>query len=233
MRGPTRSWCASFTAVIGLLAILAAEARADDFELTFGGAAVVGLPFGDFADQVGTPYGLGAHLNWGRPGRAFALRLEATGLVYGSETTRVPVGREGFRQSVEVETTNGMATLGLGPQLTRPRGAVRPYLAAFLGFSYFSTESTVRPDDRFVTTAASTNFDDTVFAYGAGVGLLIPLGRSQSGLALDVGARFVGGGKVRYLAEGDLEDARGGRVTFRPRHTEANRIEFRIGLSGL
>jgi hypothetical protein len=231
MRGHARSWGAGFAVGVGLVATIAIEARADDFELTFGGAAVVGLPLGDFADQVGTPYGLGAHMSWGRPGRAFALRLEATGLIYGSETTRVPVGREGVRQSVEVETTNGMATLGLGPELTRPRGAVRPYVTAFLGFSYFSTESTVRPHDRFVTTAASTNFDDTVFAYGAGVGLLIPLGRSQSGLALDVGARFVGGGKVRYLAEGDLEDARGGRVTFRPRHTEANRIEFRIGVS--
>jgi hypothetical protein len=199
--------------------------------LTFGGGAMIGLPLGDFADQVGTPYGLGGHMHWGRPGGGFALRIDATGLIYGSETTRVPVGQPGFRQSVEVETTNGMATLGVGPEVVAPRGPVRPYLHGFAGFSYFSTESRVRPDGTFVTTAFSTNYDDTIFAYGGGAGILIPLG--GGGIALDLGARFVGGGEVRYLAEGDLEDVPGGGVTFTPRHTKANRFEFHIGCTWL
>ncbi len=127
-----------------------------------------------------------------------------------------------------------MATLGLGPQLVTPRGSIRPYLTAFAGFSYFSTDSTVREDPRFLPTAFSTNYDDTAFAYGGGIGVLMPLGRGQSGgLALDLGARFLGSGKVRYLAEGDLQDAPGGSVTFTPRQTETNRIEFHIGLAGL
>jgi len=231
---PRRLWPCFATVSAILWLGPAPEAGAEAFELSFGGGAVVGQPLGDFADQVGTPYGLGGHMAWGRPGRAFALRLEATGLIYGSETRRVPVGRQGLRQSVEVETTNGMATLGLGPQLVAPRGSLRPYVSAFAGFSYFSTESSVRPDGSFVTTAFSTNYDDTVYAYGGGVGILIPLGSDTSGgLALDLGARFVGGGKVRYLAEGDLRDAPGGGLTFTPRQTKANRIEFHIGLTGL
>ena len=228
----------SWVAVVGAFlrfGTAAAEAGSEPFELSFGGGAVVGQPLGDFADQVGTPYGLGGHLAWARPGHAWGLRIEAAGLIYGSETKHVPVGREGLRQSVEVETTNGMATLGVGPQLVTPRGSVRPYITGFAGFSYFSTESRVRPDGSFVTTAFSTNYDDTVFAYGGGVGILIPLSGSPTsgGLALDLGARFLGGGKVRYLAEGDLQDAPGGSVTFTPRQTKANRIEFHVGLTGL
>jgi hypothetical protein len=209
-------------------------AAGEAFELSFGGSFMVGQPFGDFADQVGTPYGLGGHMTWARPGKAFGMRLDATGLVYGSDTRRVPVGRTGLRQSVEVETTNGMATLGLGPQVVAPRGSIRPYLTAFAGISYFSTDSSVRADPTPLPGARSTSYDDTVFAYGAGAGILIPLGVGKSGgWALDLGARFVAGGQVRYLAAGGLEDLPGGGVAFTPLRTEANRIELHIGLSGI
>jgi hypothetical protein len=209
-------------------------AAGDAIEMSFGGSAILGQALGDFADQVGTPYGLGGHIAWARPARPFGLRLEVTGLIYGSETRQVPVGQPGLRQSLTVETTNGMATLGLGPQFVAPRGSVRPYLTAFAGFSYFSTDSTVRADPELFPVAQSTNYDDTVFAYGGGLGILIPLSASQSGgLALDVGARFVGGGEVRYLAEGAITDLPGGGIGFTPLHTKANRIEFHLGLTGL
>jgi hypothetical protein len=220
--------------VAGLGGAPAKVSAGDAFQMSFGGSAMVGQPLGDFADQVGTPYGLGGHIAWARPGRAFGLRLEVTGLIYGSETRRVPVGQVGLRQSVEVETTNGMATLGAGPQLVAPRGSIRPYVTAFAGLSYFSTDSTVRADAAFIPVAQSTNYDDTVFAYGAGLGILIPLGAGKSGgWALDLGARFVDGGQVRYLAAGDIEDLPGGGVSFTPLQTKANRIEFHIGLTGL
>ena len=234
MRSRSRWVLVGLAVVLGFAPACLSAGPAEGFELSFGGSFIVGQPLGDFADQVGTAYGLGGHMAWGRPGRALGLRLDATGLIYGSETRRVPVGQPELRQNVEVETTNGMATLGLGPQFVAPRGSIRPYLTAFAGFSYFNTDSTVREDPRFVPTAFSTNYDDTIFAYGGGIGILIPLGADKSGgLALDLGARFVGGGQVRYLAEGDLEDRPGGGVSFTPRETEANRIEFHIGLSGL
>jgi hypothetical protein len=234
MRSATRSVLAGLALALASGNARLGAAPTEGFELSFGGSFRVGLPLGEFADQVGTAYGLGGHMAWARPGRAFGLRLEASGLIYGSETKRVPVGRPELRQSVEVETTNGMATLGLGPQFVAPRGKVRPYLTAFAGFSYFSTDSTVREDPFLVPTAFSTNYDDTVFAYGGGIGILIPLGQGSSGgLALDIGARFVGGGQVRYLAEGDLQDRPGSGVTFNPRETDANRFEFHIGLTGL
>ena len=231
--GSKLRWTAGLAAVACLAhGTPARAAAADPFELTFGGSFLVGQPLGDFADQVGSPYGLGGHMALARPGHAFGLRLEATGLVYGSETRRIPVGQAGLRQSVEVETTNGMATLGLGPQFVAPKGSIRPYVTAFAGFSSFSTDSTVRADGDFVPVAQSTNYDDTVFAYGGGAGILIPLGAGKSGgLALDLGARFVAGGQVRYLAEGDISDRPGGGVSFIPRQTDSNRFEFHIGVT--
>jgi len=226
-------WTAGMAAVAFLAHAAPSRAVAGDpFELTFGGSFLVGQPLGDFADQVGSPYGLGGQMVLARPGHAFGLRLEATGLVYGSETHRIPVGQVGLRQSVEVETTNGMATLGLGPQLVAHQGPIRPYLTAFAGFSYFSTDSTVRADGDFVPVAQSTNYDDTVFAFGGGAGVLIPLGAGKSGgWALDLGARLVAGGQVRYLAEGDITDRPGGGVSFTPRQTNSNRFEFHIGVT--
>jgi hypothetical protein len=220
-----------------VLALLARSAAAQDkapFELTFGGSGMVGLPLGDFADVVGTPWGFGGYLAWARPERPFGLRIEATALIYGSETRQVPVGAPGLRQSLEVTTDNWMGTLGAGPQFVAAHGAVRPYVTAFAGVSYFATDSEVRADDRFFPVSTSTNYDDTVFAWGGGVGVFIPLGDGHPGsLAVTLGARFVGGGKVRYLAEGDIVDRPGGGVAFVPRETESNRIEFHIGIAGL
>ncbi len=226
-------WAAAM-AIVGWLAHPAPAngAEGGSFEFTFGGSFQVAQPLGDFADQVGSPYGLGGHMAWARPERVFGLRLEATGLIYGSEIRRVPVGRTDLRQTVEVETTNGMATLGLGPQFVAPRGSIRPYATAFLGFSYFSTDSTVRADGEFFPVAQATNYDDTVFAYGGGVGILVPLGAGKSGgWALDLGARFVAGGQVRYLAEGELTSVRAAGASFIARRTESNRFEFHLGLT--
>lgn len=213
----------------------ATRARAaEPIELTFGGGFFMGLPLGDFADQVDTSYGAGGHMSLARPGRALGLRVEATGLVYGSETKQVPVGAPGLRQSLEVETSNWMGTLGAGPQLVATRGSVRPYITLFAGVSYFATQSEVFANDTFFPVARTTNYDDTVFAWGGGVGVYIAIGTPEPGsLAVSLGARFVGGGKVRYLAEGDIVDRPGGGVAFVPRETEANRIEFHIGIVGL
>jgi hypothetical protein len=233
--GSRSGWRAALAVVVWMARAVPADAgSAEGYALSFGGAFLVGQPLGDFADQVGSPYGLGGHMTWARPGRAFGLRLEATGLVYGSDTRRVPVGLMGLRQSVDVVTTNGMATLGLGPQFVLPHGSIRPYLTAFGGLSYFSTDSSVQATRDFLPVAQSTNYDDTVVAYGAGIGILVPLrSGKEGGWALDLGARFVAGGQVRYLAEGDLTDLPGGGVSFVPRRTASNRFEFHIGVAAI
>jgi hypothetical protein len=224
-------------AAIALAPPALARAQSDrpaPFELTFGGSGIVGLPLGDFADVVGTPWGLGGHLAFARPGRAFGLRLDATALIYGSETSYVPVGDPDFRQNLEVTTENWMGTMTLGPQLVLPRGRVRPYLTLGAGVSYFATDSEVRASDDFFPISRSTNYDDTVFAWSVGAGFFVPLGSEKPGsLALSVGVRFVGGGEVTYLAEGDVVDRPSGGVAFRTRKSEANRLEFHVGIAGL
>jgi hypothetical protein len=118
-------------------------------------------------------------------------------------------------------------------------GRVRPYAHAFGGLSYFATTSELvwpRPSlvlavpgvppvvvgqDPFRTT---THHDDVIASYGAGGGVLVSLGKG--GTALDLGARYVGGGTVRYLVEGDP-------LNGVARRSQGHLLEFRIGVVGL
>jgi len=103
----------------------------------------------------------------------------------------------------------------VGPQLMAHSGRLRPYANAFAGVSYFATTSQLvfpRPVPAFVVPGVpivptqdpfrtTTHYDDVIASYGGGAGVLVGLG--QGGTALDLGLRYVGGGTVRYLVEGD------------------------------
>ncbi len=191
-------------AVVGMGVGPAKVAAGDAIEMTFGGSAIVGQALGDFADQVGTPYGLGGHVAWARPGKPFGLRLEVTGLIYGSETRQVPVGQPGLRQSLRWRPRTEWPRWASGPQFVASKARSGPTSRPSRASRTSAPTRRSGPTWTSFPVAQSTNYDDTVFAYGGGLGILIPLGASKSGgLALDVGARFVGGGEVRYLAEGD------------------------------
>jgi hypothetical protein len=136
-------------------------------------------------------------------------------------------------------TDNWIAQLAVGPQVMARSGRLRPYAHAFGGVSYFATTSQLvfpRPvavlvvpgaplvpvgQDAFRTT---THHDDVIASYGGGAGVLVGLG--QGGTALDLGVRYVGGGTVRYLVEGDP-------VGSVPRRSQGHMVEFRIGVVGL
>jgi hypothetical protein len=195
----------------------------------WGAAGLVGSPREDFGDQVGTGGGVAGHALLSRPGGWAGLRLDGSFFLYGSETIRVPLIRGLDRLPTEVTTDNWTAHLVVGPQLVAPRGPVRPYVGVFGGLSYFSTTSDATGPWPLGTFASATNFDDTSYAYGAGGGLLFPLRHGR--MAVDVGARYVRDGRVRFLTEGDLRDDGRGGVSFLPRHGRAGLLEVRAGIS--
>ena len=204
-----------------LFAALAGPSFADG-----GAALVVGAPRGALGTVADVAGGLAGHLVLPSGGRHLSLRVEGSWLIYGSETVRVPRPRTAGRLAREIVTDNWVASLGIGPQLVLPLGGVRPYLHAFAGVTYISTTSQLR-EDPFFASAPTTNFDDTAVAYGGGGGLLVPLrGRA---LSLDLGARYVRTGTVRFLGEGDL--GRDGDARATPHRGRANVLEFRLGLN--
>lgn len=235
------------TAGIALAALCAAAgaARADDAapahaKFRFGGAGAVAVPTGEFADQIDVAGGVSGFALYGRPQSAFALRADASFLLYGTRTLQRPLVGTGGEVLEDVATTdNWIAQLGVGPQLMAHSGRVRPYANAFAGVSYFATTSQLvfpRPvlvlaapgvppvvvgQDPFRTT---THYDDVIASYGGGAGLLVGLG--HGGTALDFGVRYVGGGTVRYLVEGDPTNGI-------PHRSQGHLVEFRLGVVGL
>jgi opacity protein-like surface antigen len=206
------------------LSVPAAAASAGDF--AFGGAALLGLPKGSFAQDAGDAYGLAAYATYGSPDRPLRLRLDAAAEIYGTDTRRTAVSPTLNRISVEQETNNWIGTLTVGPELTLGHGAARPYLHAFGGVGYFATSTDARVAPTVFPFVTSTNYDDTTVAWGGEAGLRVPLGKDW---AMDAGVRYTGHGSVSYLAEGDLQDVPGG-VAYTVRRSEPRVLEFRLGV---
>jgi hypothetical protein len=208
-------------------AALGALAAAPAFAVEGGSALVFGAPRGALGAQADVAGGLAGHLLFATRSGALGLRLDGSWLLYGSETVRIPVARTAGRIDREVTTDNWVAQAGLGPQIVLPLRGLRPYVHGFAGLSYLSTESRLRDPSGF-TSATSTNYDDTGFAYGGGGGVVVPL--RDHGLSIDLGVRYVRTSSVRFLAEGDLVADGSGDVRPAPHRGQANLLEFRLGL---
>ena len=197
----------------------------------FAGVSLTyGRPTGDFQNFVKQGFGIdgNVHLKVDRQG-IFSLGLEGGFLTYGRETERVPLSTTiGGRILVDVTTSNNIVWLGLGPQLTAPSGAIRPYVNGTVGFAYFFTESSAEGSSSNIEFAKTTNYDDGTFAWTGGGGFIIPLGRKREA-GLDLGVRYHGNGNVRYLRKGSIVDVGNGQVEINAIESEAPLLNFRIG----
>ena len=186
--------------------------------------------FGEFVDQ-----GFGGSLYYmhrlDRDG-VLAIRADGSFLIYGHESYRVPLSSTiGGRILVDVNTTNSIAFLGVGPQLGVPDGTFKPYLNGFVGLSYISTSSSVEGTYSNEPFASTTNFDDATFAYGGGAGLYIPVRRGSSPISIDVGAVYRRSGEAEYLIEGGIEDNPDGTITVFPIRSDTDLLQFHLGVT--
>jgi len=198
-----------------------------------GGSVIYGAPQGEFSNYVDNAWGLGGFVAWTPPSApAFALRLDAGFMNYGHETYRVPLsGTIGGRIMVDVTTDNNIVYLGLGPQIMLPYGPIRPYANAAAGLSYFATTSQVRGDDSTQNFASDTNFDDTVFQWSLGGGVMIPVSRGRMPIAIDLGTRYHGNGEVTYVTEGGIEDNPDGSITIHAIESQARVLSVHLGIA--
>jgi hypothetical protein len=165
-----------------------------------------GLPQNEFRDNIET-VGLGAN-------GYFAHRISESPvsvgfsfsyLNYGRTTRTEPISLTIPGLWVDVVTTNNIY-LGHGfLRLQPPRGSLRPYLDGYLGFHGLSTNTSIRSQDYYSESIASTNISrDFTFSYGAGGGLMIRVHESrQEDFAVDIelAARYLKGGEAYYLRE--------------------------------
>ncbi|AHG91528.1 hypothetical protein J421_3991 [Gemmatirosa kalamazoonensis] len=223
------------TAVLAQSPLNLGPATADgEPRLMAGVDFTVAQPAGQFKQYVSNGFGVGVHglARLGGLG-AFALRVDGNFVQYGSETKRVNLSPTvGGRIQVDLNTSNNIVWFGVGPQLMAPRGPVRPYVNGTVGFSYFATESSVKGLNDGESLLHNTNYDDFVFSYSGGTGVLIPIAHGRRTLVfLDLGARFHNNGRTSYLREGGIEDLPGGGIALHTIDSNANLWTYHVGVS--
>ncbi len=207
--------------------------RTGEPRLNGGLAPSIAQPVHEFRDYVANGVGVAGHglYRLGAEG-AFAVRADLELLTYGRERRRVPIVPGTGRVTADLTTTNGIASLAVGPQFMAPSGAVRPYVNAGVGFAVFSTTSTLELRDTDEEIARDNNQSDFTWAAGAGGGVLVPVSRRPRQIAfLDLGARFHRNGRVRYLRKGGIVDLPNGTSRLDVIDSPADLWTFHVGLS--
>jgi hypothetical protein len=222
-----------FLALLGSAPGLAAQ---DDWferpRANVGLNIIVSDPVGEFDQFVGT--GVGGDF-FGRlpldPMGFLSLRGDLGFLIYGHESHRVCFQGVGCRVQARLTTTNNIFFGGLGPELALPLRNARPYVHAFLGFSYFNTTSSLDElwggDSDFETE----NFGDGTMSWGVGGGLELNVHRGRTPIDLNFGFRYHENGRMEYLTEGDIVDNPDGSITLFPVRSEANLMAYHFGVS--
>ncbi len=201
-------------------------------EIAFtGGSLVLALPTGEFKRYVNAGGGFNGffEVKFGRESAA-AIRLDGTFILYGNERRRVPLSSTVQLVYVDVNTSNQIFSLGVGPRIAARSGAIRPWVAGEIGFSYFWTSSSVSGSDNAGPFASSTNFEDFAFAWRAGGGLLVRLGHGRTPLYLDLAAHYLRNGRVSYLRPGSIDTSVSPPV-ITPIRSETNLWLVEVGIS--
>lgn len=173
--------------------------------IQFGGGGTIGVPIGDFSDNVDIAGGLYGHVGFGIGESPFSVGVEGTLLFYGTESRDIPL--VGFPNlTVPVRTSNNMALFHGRLRAQKPTGRVRPYVDGLAGFNYISTRTSVDADDSCDgcddDDDSFTNVDDLVFSAGAGIGVMVALGSSPNPVQLDLAVRYLYGGEASYFTDG-------------------------------
>jgi hypothetical protein len=193
----------------------------------FGLDFVVAQPVGEFADFVDAGFGGTLHVivPVERTG-TLGLRVGLDYIVYGHESEHTSYA--GF--PLEVTTSNNILAANVGVQVTAPSGPLRPYLSGTVGLGYFFTQSSLSGRYSGESFDSRTNYEDLTYAWTGGAGLYVPLTTGNTPVSLDLGARYHGNGRARYLREGSIQDD-GGSLSYTPIESETNLVVYQIGIS--
>jgi opacity protein-like surface antigen len=240
------SFTSAITLVAPLLTIAAATAAAQDTaarqpvdrgpselarrsarSLTF----VQSRPQGAFGQNVGLGYGLdGAYLLRLDDAGIWSMRVSVGIMRYGDESKRTALSESvGGRVLADVKTDNYIAPMSIGPQLTWPSGAFRPYVNAGVGGQAFFTESHLEGADDRSAFASTTNHSSFAASWTLGGGVYVPVYAGKTKVQLDLGMQYVNGGRTRYLAPGSITDLPGAGSSVTPLESATRLVMVRFG----
>ena len=191
------------------------------------------VPIGDFGDHVnlGGGGGFGGMLFLGGSGRV-GLRADGNFIIYGSETTLVPLSST-VPVQVEVETTNTIFSGGLGPQVYFGRGSIRPYFYGTVGLSAFVTSTGISGRHEARSISSTTDFKDFRLALTGGGGLSFQVRGGESPVSVDLSASYQYNGETQYLTSrpDNIGQSPSGDWVPDPTTNDANLLAFQVGVS--
>ena len=205
------------------------DAPPNEFALRSAGAfsVIQNRPTGQFGDNIGLGYGGNAAYLFSvdRDG-ILALRADVGFIDYGSESKRFPI-LDG-RIQVTVSTENYIVPVFVGPQLTWPRGPVRPYVNAGIGEQFLFTQSSV--DGTNDSGLSTTNQHDQTESWTTGGGVYVPVYSRKLNVMLDAGVQYYMGGRAQYLRPGSITDLPNGQIQVTPLESDTHMLVVRVGV---
>lgn len=227
-------------ALICLMMLSVTPVLADGVGFQGGVGLMLGLPQGEFGDNVDAGGGIKGHFGVHMGDMPLMFGAELGYLIYGSETRTVPFSLTIPDVMVDVETNNNIFLGHLLLRLQSPQGKIRPYADGLLGFNYLFTKTSVKDrddHDEDDDIASSTNFDDTAFSYGLGGGLMYQVYASEnvngssSKIFVDIGARYLIGSKAEYLEEGAIDRNDNGTIKIHPTSSKTDLFTIYLGVT--
>lgn len=219
--------------------------RGEGWQPQLGGGFSLGLPLGEFADQIDRlAYGGSIFAGAGLPNRPVVLGLELGVFNYGSDSTPELLTGGPAPEVDDVRTTNNIFVGHLVLRVQARSGQIRPYLDGLVGVKYFTTDTTFTSDPALFNDPggksvidSNNHLEDTVLSYGVGAGVdvrLIEWGGGQGdvgggALGLSVGARYLRGSEARYLKSGSVRVVNN-EISLDILRTRTDLLIFQVGI---
>lgn len=200
-------------------------------------AGMYGKPLGEFGQNVKQGFGLDGAATFGLDQRGiFGLRGEVGYMQYSTKTEPFFVSSGFGGYELESETKSGVLTFGVGPQLMAPSGAIRPYVAATVGFARFATSTSINVPAEYSNTGEKETLDsrtissDFILSFAGTGGIAFEMPAFGRGVLVDLGARYHRNGQAEYVSPEGVQYNGTGNPTVTPTESEANFVVYRIGV---
>jgi len=194
--------------------------------------------FGEYATQLS--YGGAINFTYHLPDSLISLGAVLDYSIYGYESWEEPLSLTLADIWVDVSTYNAMFMGHFIVRLQPNQGYIRPYLDGLFGFKHLRTDTRISDADNYGDDDIGTtnHLSDTALSYGAGAGVMLPLfmkinrhsRRSFFSIALDLGVRYLKGGRAEYLIEGAI-DSQNDRLIYNVSQSYTDLFTAYLGLT--
>jgi hypothetical protein len=223
--------------LVALALVLAPVAAHAQSRFTAGVAGVYGQPLGQFGENVKRGFGADGFGTLGIDARGiFSLRGEV-GYIRYNRNSEYFLANTGFGVAeLESETTSGVLTMGVGPQLMLPEGAIRPYIGGTVGFARFATNTSINiPSDQTNTGQKESIYDETVssdfiLSLAAIGGVAFQLNFLGRGVLADLGVRWHRNGEAEYVSSEGVFYTGTGQPSITATRSDADFLVYRLGI---